>query len=717
MKRLLILFLTCGIGVQLSLATTYFKNWVNGNESDTLVQGDIYAWEYDLSVVGGSANLKIILDVNKNQIYDDSDQVLTTFIQTDGEIEEDGPSDSSDVPDGIIYLELGPFYFAPADYIFLVEDLNDYSSVTGFLHIDSMPDVSVWITGKLSIEGIIPPDARLANFMFEATAENEDFPIVSGLTDENGDFKINMPDYAVGLNFKIGYMFENQISGYQPDSISYHNQLIDSGANGPFIFNLFEPDAIVYGSVLDENDQLVPVSGWGSIENLTTYQEIEFNIIDGSYQTAAPFATSDSISGTFQLHFWSEALIPNYMIPNTWDNPYYTFNLIKGDSLEKNIYVLSTDTVIYVKAEMDGAPLAENYQVWASNDQIGQSFVHFNGQSIVQIPVRSGNLYNVNLVNTDYHDLQLPPGYYLENGNWREAWPGDTVFFNIVAAKSKIVGHLFIDKDDSLFGDLNSCQVQAFANDWQIWYDGKIHWDSLRYSISVPNDTFDVRFRCWDWKYLAKPDLYENVIVNNDTVKNLNFTLNYAHATLEVHLRNAHMQEPGTIYHQISTLGAYPDVYVTEAQMQTDTSFYFNVCDGQWVINAPYVNTEYIPDADQKVVSVIEDSSYYYVEFVYHLNTGIQNKPIIPKDFYVKQNYPNPFNPVTTIEFGLPKKQEVSVTIYNIYGQKVSCLFKGTLSAGIHKLHWNATNFASGIYFYQVLTKNKNSVKRMVLIK
>jgi len=717
MKKILLLMFILTVLVRFGFATTYFKNWVNGTESNTMTQFDFYAWEYDLSVVGGSASVSIFVDVNSNQTLDDQDVLLISFEQQDGATETDGPSDSSAVPDGMIYTELGPFGFAPSDYLFKVVDKNDQSMVIGALHIDPMPNVTAWVSGNLAIEGVSAPDSQLAYFMFEASDENDEMGIISGLTDENGNFIINLPDGAIGKSFKVGFMFNSQYQGYEPDSVSYHNILIQSGENGPFSFNLYNPAAMVYGDVIDEHDQLIPVFGWGSIENLHTYQELEFNIINGHYQTAVPFGADDSVDVAFQLHFWSADLLPDYMMPVTWNNPYYSFNLSKGDSLQKNIRVFSTDTVIYVYAEIDSNPLPFEYEAWASNDQVGQSFSNFKGQFLTKIHVRNGYQYNVHLVNTDYGELQVPDGYFLEGGNWRQTVPGDTVRFKFLPANSKIMGRLTFEEGYPSGGNLESCQVQAFTDNWTKWYDGTIDWDSLKYTIYVPSDTFDVRFRCWDWDYLAFPDLYENVVVTNGVVKDINFTLNYAHATIEVHLKNAHLSNPGEYYQQISTQGNYPDVYVTEAKMQVDTSYYFRVCEGNWVINAPYVGNNYVPDVTQKTVSVSEDSAYYYVEFVYHLDTGIEDQVKIPEKFYVKQNYPNPFNPLTTIEFGLPKNENVTVNIYNLNGQKVHQLFKGHLTAGVHKLHWNAQNFASGIYFYQILTENKNIIKRMILLK
>ncbi len=81
------------------------------------------------------------------------------------------------------------------------------------------------------------------------------------------------------------------------------------------------------------------------------------------------------------------------------------------------------------------------------------------------------------------------------------------------------------------------------------------------------------------------------------------------------------------------------------------------------------------------------------------------------------QNYPNPFNPNTTIRFTLDKPGNVSLTIYNAKGQMISELVNSSLSAGPKSYAWNASQVASGIYYYRLETQNKVFTKKMTLIK
>jgi Outer membrane protein Omp28/Secretion system C-terminal sorting domain/Kre9/KNH-like N-terminal Ig-like domain len=91
---------------------------------------------------------------------------------------------------------------------------------------------------------------------------------------------------------------------------------------------------------------------------------------------------------------------------------------------------------------------------------------------------------------------------------------------------------------------------------------------------------------------------------------------------------------------------------------------------------------------------------------------------IMPVKYSLEQNYPNPFNPVTTIKFSLPHTvNNASVTIYNALGQKISELVNNPLSAGSYEYRWNAQDYASGIYIYELKTNDFISVKKMILLK
>jgi hypothetical protein len=93
---------------------------------------------------------------------------------------------------------------------------------------------------------------------------------------------------------------------------------------------------------------------------------------------------------------------------------------------------------------------------------------------------------------------------------------------------------------------------------------------------------------------------------------------------------------------------------------------------------------------------------------------GITNPPA---RFSIGQNYPNPFNSATTFQYGLPLSSHVTIEIYDIQGRKIETLINENQNAGFHKIDWDATDYASGIYFYKIETDNFNESKRMLLLK
>jgi hypothetical protein len=95
----------------------------------------------------------------------------------------------------------------------------------------------------------------------------------------------------------------------------------------------------------------------------------------------------------------------------------------------------------------------------------------------------------------------------------------------------------------------------------------------------------------------------------------------------------------------------------------------------------------------------------------------------IPQPEIYLTNYPNPFNPETTITFSVPQTSSfVTLSIYNIKGQKVKKLVNEVLPAGKHSVVWNGTDdndsqVGSGIYFYKLKAGDFEKSRKMLLLK
>jgi hypothetical protein len=86
-------------------------------------------------------------------------------------------------------------------------------------------------------------------------------------------------------------------------------------------------------------------------------------------------------------------------------------------------------------------------------------------------------------------------------------------------------------------------------------------------------------------------------------------------------------------------------------------------------------------------------------------------------DLQLFQNYPNPFNPSTTIKFSLPKTSHVIINIFNSLGQEVARPISRDMNPGIYSTEWNASGFASGVYYYKMVAGDYIQTKKLILLK
>jgi len=97
--------------------------------------------------------------------------------------------------------------------------------------------------------------------------------------------------------------------------------------------------------------------------------------------------------------------------------------------------------------------------------------------------------------------------------------------------------------------------------------------------------------------------------------------------------------------------------------------------------------------------------------------TGVERTDGIPLAYKLDQNYPNPFNPSTKISYSIKTAGVVSLKVFNLLGQVVATLTEGKQEAGNYSIVFDASRFASGIYFYQLTAGNFVATKKMMFLK
>jgi len=102
--------------------------------------------------------------------------------------------------------------------------------------------------------------------------------------------------------------------------------------------------------------------------------------------------------------------------------------------------------------------------------------------------------------------------------------------------------------------------------------------------------------------------------------------------------------------------------------------------------------------------------------------SSVPTKDLIPNNFLLYNPYPNPFNPTINIEYDLFAPDNVSIKIYDVLGKVVKNIVTEYQTAGNYKFTWDGKNLnnqsvSSGIYLMEMNTLNKNTVKKLMLMR
>lgn len=94
----------------------------------------------------------------------------------------------------------------------------------------------------------------------------------------------------------------------------------------------------------------------------------------------------------------------------------------------------------------------------------------------------------------------------------------------------------------------------------------------------------------------------------------------------------------------------------------------------------------------------------------------------VPQSFALDQNFPNPFNNSTMIRYALPAGADVTLSIFNLLGQKVFTLAQGPRDAWLHEVRWNARDhaeraLASGVYLCMLRVDDRLLTQRLLLLQ
>lgn len=112
-----------------------------------------------------------------------------------------------------------------------------------------------------------------------------------------------------------------------------------------------------------------------------------------------------------------------------------------------------------------------------------------------------------------------------------------------------------------------------------------------------------------------------------------------------------------------------------------------------------------------------KQDEYTQIHNVLYGLVSVRELPGVALKYQLSQNYPNPFNPTTVINFTIPQPGNVTLKVYNSVGQEVATLLNEYKTASNYSVDFNASNLASGVYFYKLKVDNFTQTRKMMLIK
>lgn len=94
---------------------------------------------------------------------------------------------------------------------------------------------------------------------------------------------------------------------------------------------------------------------------------------------------------------------------------------------------------------------------------------------------------------------------------------------------------------------------------------------------------------------------------------------------------------------------------------------------------------------------------------------GLKSKNKI--GFKLYKCYPNPFNPSTHITYSIDKPGQITLTIYNLLGEKIDTIVNEYQYKGNYDVPFDGSNLSSGLYFCTLQSGSIFQTQKMLLIK
>lgn len=181
------------------------------------------------------------------------------------------------------------------------------------------------------------------------------------------------------------------------------------------------------------------------------------------------------------------------------------------------------------------------------------------------------------------------------------------------------------------------------------------------------------------------------------------------------------------VFYDERTQQGLMNAYLAYSENQGNTWTNIKLSESPFLGSEPNSNVRFgdyidIDSYDGKIIPVwTDDRTFNYNQEIYtavvDINTGILNPILLSKNYKLEQNYPNPFRNKTNIPFVLDESGYVRIDIFNTLGENIETLVNENLFEGKHHYSWNASHYPEGVYFYEMIFKDKAITKEMIHIQ
>ena len=339
---------------------------------------------------------------------------------------------------------------------------------------------------------------------------------------------------------------------------------------------------------------------------------------------------------------------------------------------------------------------------------------------------------------TPIENFEIKPGYpYIVNVSantiWTNAGTYEMATFNLVTTSSTDINHIGVPFEkshlttaDELGQDIPSCTDVYY---WDVTGQGQVG-----HPVGTPVEDFPV--------YAAFP-YYVNVTAEATWPSEAASTTPPDPAennqTMAQHIGS---NVPHTAYGKLNMNGIKGDLYLRAWIVGRENDVLTNDMVGTgfdheyWWIGVgnfaaswqadDRLTVEFI-DADgsllgRQTITLTNAGSDKGEEMVLGVLSDIAAHQDVPEQYELQPNYPNPFNPSTTLQFGLPSRGHVKMSIYSMNGRLVRTLLNSQKDAASHPVVSDARNDAglvvsSGIYLCRIESGDWHQTMKLIFAK